>query len=326
MYEAELGDDVYGEDPTVNALQERAATLLGKEAALFVTSGTQGNLISILTQCTRGDEIVMGDKAHILHYEVGGASALAGAQVRTVPNRADGTLDPEAVRSVMRDPSDVHNPYTRLICLENTQNLCGGVVLSPAYMQEIADLAHARGASLHLDGARIFNAAVALGVPAAEVAAGADSVMSCASKGLAAPVGSVVCGSRELIDRALRWRKMVGGGMRQAGVIAAGALYAFNNMVDRLAEDHRLARMLANGLAGVPKISVNLESVQTNIVVADVAATGRSADDIVERLRGQGVLCGTLSTSTLRFVTHYGIVQGEIDRALARTASVMREL
>ena len=326
MYEAELGDDVYGEDPTVNALQERAAELVGKEAGLFVTSGTQGNLVSILTHCTRGDEIVLGDQAHILHYEVGGASALAGAQVRTVPNRVDGTLDPAAVAAVMRDPSDVHNPYTRLVCLENTQNLCGGVVLSPAYMREIGALAHAHGASLHLDGARLFNAAVAQGISAAEAAGGADTVTICASKGLAAPVGSVLCGSGEFIDRARRWRKMVGGGMRQAGVIAAGALFALNNMVDRLADDHRLARLLAEGLAEIRLISLNPATVQTNIVVFDVAASGHGAEEMAKRLNQAGVLCGALDETRIRLVTHFGIEQRHVEQALIRIASVMREL
>ncbi len=326
MYEAELGDDVYGEDPTVNALQARAAELLGKEAALFVTSGTQGNIVAILTHCTRGDEIVVGDKAHILHYEVGGASALAGVQVRTIPNRANGTLAPEAVHAVMRDRSDVHNPYTRLICLENTQNLCGGVILSPEYIQRIGALAHANDASLHVDGARLFNAAVALGISAADVVAGADSVMVCASKGLAAPVGSVLCGSHEFIERAQRWRKMLGGGMRQAGVIAAGALYALNNMVDRLDDDHRLARALAEGLAEIPGISVSLEAVQTNIVIFDVTASDHSAQDVVDRLSRAGVLSGALNGSTIRLVTHFGIEQRHVEQALTCTAAVMREL
>ena len=326
MYEAEVGDDVHGEDPTINALQERAAAIMGKEAALFVASGTQGNLVAILTHCTRGDEIIVGHQAHILHYEVGGASALAGVKVRAVPNRWDGSMDPAQVREVIRDRTDVHCPYTRLICLENTQNRCGGVVLDVAYMRVIHDLAREADCAVHLDGARIFNAAMALGVTVAEVAENADSVMFCASKGLGAPVGSLLCGSRAFINRALRWRKMVGGGMRQAGIIAAGALYALDQMVNRLAEDHRLARVLAEGLAEIPGVSIDLRTVQTNIVIFGVAKSGHTAAEVAQSLDASGVLCEALGPDIVRFVTHYGIEQAQAEEALARTALVLRDL
>lgn len=326
MYEAELGDDVHREDPTINALQERAAALTGKEDALFVTSGTQGNLVAVLTHCTRGDEIIVGSEAHILHYEVGGASALAGVQVRAVPNRKDGTLDPDAVTASIRDRSDVHNPYTRLICLENTHNRCGGAVLTAAYTRQIGSIAHAHDAAVHLDGARLFNAAVALDVSPASLAAGADSVAFCASKGLSAPVGSLLCGSREFVDRARRWRKMVGGGMRQAGVIAAGALYALDHMVARLADDHRLARRLAEGLISIPGIELDMGRVQTNIVIFGVAPSGHSAAFVAERLAAHGVLCEDLGPTIVRYVTHYGLADQDVEQALACTAAVMREL
>jgi threonine aldolase len=326
MYEAELGDDVYGEDPTVNRLQERAAEITGKQAAMFVTSGTQGNLVSVLTHCSRGDEIIVGSEAHLLHYEVGGASALAGTQVRTVQNEADGTMALAAIASVIRDRTDVHNPYTRLICLENTQNRCGGVVLSPEYTLSVQALAHQNDALVHLDGARLFNAAVALGVPAATVTAGADSVTFCASKGLAAPVGSVLCGTQDFIDRAHRWRKVMGGGMRQAGVIAAGALYALDNMVDRLADDHCLARKLAGDLAAMPGIALDPAQVQTNIIIFGVEPSGHGSGRVVEAMKAAGVLADALDGTRVRVVTHYGLEQRHIELAATRIAAAMRAL
>jgi threonine aldolase len=326
MYEAELGDDVFGDDPTVNRLEQRAAEVTGKDAALFVTSGTQGNLVALLTQCGRGDEIVVGDLAHIISAEVGGASALAGAQVRAVPNQRDGTLKPADVAAVIRDRTDLHNPFTRVICLENTHNRCGGVALDGAYIQTMADLAHQNDAALHMDGARIFNAAVALGVPVSELTGPADTVTFCASKGLAAPVGSVLCGSREIIGRARRWRKMVGGGMRQAGVIAAGALYGLDHMVERLADDHALARRLAEGLATIPGISIDLDLVQTDIVIVDVEQSGHSADAIMAALAVRGVLTTGFGGSLVRMMTHYGIEEPDIEYALAVTRAVFREL
>lgn len=326
MYEAELGDDVFGEDPTVKRLEERAAEVTGKEAALFVTSGTQGNLVAVLASASRGDEIVVGEHAHILLYEVGGASALAGVQVRAVPNAPDGTLPLGTVAAAIRDRSDLHNPFTALICLENTQNRCGGAVLTPAYMAAVRQLAQEHGIAVHLDGARIFNAAVALGVPVSELTSRVDSVSLCASKGLAAPVGSVLCGSRAFIERARRWRKMVGGGMRQAGVIAAGALYALDHMVDRLADDHALARTLAEGLAEIRGIGIDLDRVQTNILIVDVSPSGRSADVVMEALAARGVLTVPFGPTLIRLVTHYGIEAPDIERALAVTRAVFREL
>ncbi|HEY8285366.1 MAG TPA: low-specificity L-threonine aldolase [Chloroflexota bacterium] len=325
MYEAELGDDVYGEDPTINRLEARAAELLGKPAGLFVTSGTQGNLVAVLTHATRGDEIVVGDQAHILHYEVGGASTLAGVQVRTVATEADGTLPLAGIQAVLRDRTDFHNPYTRLICLENTHNRRGGVVLRPAYMRQVRELARENDLVVHLDGARLFNAAVALGVPASALVEDVDSVTFCASKGLAAPVGSVLCGNADWIDRARRWRKMMGGGMRQAGLIAAGALYALDHMVDRLAEDHALARRLAEGLASIPGITLDLASVETNIVVFSVSQSGRSPMTILEGLAARGVLASEFDRSLMRMVTHYGIEAPHIEATLNATRAVFRE-
>ena len=224
MAEAEVGDDVFGEDPTVNRLQERSAEILGKEAGLLTTSGTMSNLIALLTYCHRGDEVIMGDQAHIFWNESAGAAALAGAQSRLVPNDDQGRISPADVEAAIRPKTNIHFPPTTLVCLENTHNRCSGMVLTPEDTKGVADVAHAAGAAVHLDGARIFNASVALEVPPAELVKDVDDVSFCLSKALSCPVGSVMCGSQEFIDEALRWRKMVGGGMRQAGVLAAAGV------------------------------------------------------------------------------------------------------
>jgi len=314
MYRAEVGDDVYGEDPTVDRLQRLAAEKLGKEAALFTTSGTQSNLVAALTHCGRGDEIIAGDQAHIVHYEVGGVSALGGIMVRTIPN-GSGALDPIDVEAALRDPTNVHYPISRLVCLENTHNRCGGVALTPGETQAVADVAHKHGLKLHLDGARLFNAAVALGVDARTLADHCDSVNICLSKGLCAPVGSVLVGSAEFITRARRIRKMVGGGMRQVGVLAAAGIVALEQMVDRLAEDHANARVLAEGIADIPGLNVELKAVQTNIVVADLARTDVSAVEFIARAKGRGIKVSPFGGSKVRFVTHYGISREDVETA-----------
>ncbi|MGB3905549.1 MAG: low-specificity L-threonine aldolase, partial [Anaerolineae bacterium] len=266
MYEAVVGDDVFGEDPTVNALEALAAEKVGKEAALFVASGTMGNLVSILTHCRRGDEVIMGDRAHIFIHEVGAAAAFAGVQVHIVPNQPDGMLNPEDVEKAIRG-EDIHFPPTRLVCLENTHNRCGGCVLSPVQMDSVSTPVRERGIAVHLDGARVFNASVSLGVDVKELTRNVDSVMFCLSKGLSAPVGSMVAGSEEFIRRARKNRKMLGGGMRQAGIIAAAGIVALNEMVDRLAEDHANARLLAGGLKEIDGLDVDLNTVQSDIVI-----------------------------------------------------------
>ena len=314
MMEAEVGDDVYGEDPTVNRLQALAAELTGKEAALFVTSGTQGNMVSLLSHCGRGDEVIVGDRSHTYLYEQGGMAQLGGIHPRVIPNRPDGTLDPEDIVNAIR-PNNIHFPRTRLVVLENTHNFCYGSPLTPEYTRTIGDLVHERGLKLHIDGARIFNAAVALGVDVKELAAPADSITFCLSKGLSAPVGSVVCGSREFIEEAKRVRKVLGGGMRQAGVIAAAGIVALTQMVDRLAEDHANARRLAEGLAHIPGFEVELERIRTNIVYFDVV-NGATAAEVAERAKEAGVLVLALGPYRIRAVTHYGIEAHHIDEAL----------
>lgn len=313
MAEAEVGDDVFGEDPTVRRLEALGAKLMGKEAALFVVSGTMGNLACLLAHCGRGDEAIVGAEAHILHYEVAGAAAAGGIQLRAVPNDGHGMLDLDAVEATIRG-QNVHWPRTALVCLENTQNRCGGGVLSPDEIAAAAKLARRHDAAVHMDGARIFNAAVALGVPAAELTAEVDSVTFCLSKGLSAPVGSVVCGSAEFIGRARKARKLLGGGMRQAGVIAAAGIVALETMIDRLAEDHKHARLLAQGLAQVPGFRIDSEAVQTNIVISDVP----DAIPLTRRLREAGLLTTIYGPTRLRMVTHYGIERADIEEALVR--------
>lgn len=313
---AELGDDVYGEDPTVNRLEALAAERVGKEAAMLVPSGTMGNLCALLAHCGRGDEAIVGDESHIYNYEAGGASVLGGIPYHVVHTAPDGSLPLEALAAAMRDRADEHEATTRLICLENTHNRCGGTVLSPAYMRSVRDLAQAHGTLIHLDGARVFNAAVALGVDVRELTRHVDSVMFCLSKGLAAPVGSLLAGSSEFIARARRARKIVGGGMRQAGVIAAAGIVALEQMVDRLAEDHANARMLAEGLATLPGIVIDLATVQSDIVIFSLAGQRLTPAAFVNTLAEHGVLVGELGHGRIRAVTHYGVDASDIEAAL----------
>jgi threonine aldolase len=316
IYRAELGDDVFGEDPTVNKLEQMAAERVGKEAALLVVSGTMGNLVSILTHCGRGDEIILGDLAHTFLYEAGGTAALGGIHPRTVPNQPDGTLRLQDIESAIRT-DNVHFPRTRLICLENTHNRCSGAALTPAYTARVADLARRHGLALHLDGARIFHATVALHVDVRELTCDVDSLSFCLSKGLAAPVGSLICGSRDFIAEARRTRKIVGGGMRQAGIIAAAGIVALDTMIDRIQEDHDNARRFAQGVVGIAGLSIDLGRVQTNIVYFDVVRETPYAEELAKKLASRGLRVLSTGPNRLRAVTHYGISTQDIDRALS---------
>ncbi len=316
MAHADVGDDVYGEDPTVNRLQELAAEMLGKEAALFVASGTMGNLVSLLAHCGRGDEVIVGDEAHIFRYEQGGASALGGIAYHTLRTADSGELPLAAIRAAFRDPRDAHQPSTGAICLENTHNRTGGRVLSLAYHRAVKALADERGVPVHLDGARLANAAVALGVPIRDITAHVTTVQLDLSKGLAAPVGGVVAGPGAFIARAHRARKVVGGGMRQAGVIAAAGIVALEQMVDRLAEDHDNARLLAAGLAEIPQVSIDPATVESNIVIFRLREGVWSPAGLIASLREAGVLIGGFGDERLRMVTHYGISRADVDAAL----------
>lgn len=319
---AEVGDDVYGDDPTVNRLQELAAAITGKEAALFVASGTMGNLAAVLAHCQRGDEVILGRKNHTFLYEAGGISALGGVHSCQLDNQPDGSLPIADVEAAIR-PDDPHDPITRLVCLENTHNRCGGTVQSVEYTKEISDFAHQRGLKVHLDGARLFNAVAALGVSAKDLTGPVDSVTFCLSKGLCAPVGSVLCGDREFIRKAHRLRKMLGGGMRQAGILAAAGIVALEKMTKRLGEDHVRARNLAEGLSENPGVVLDTGSPVTNMIFFDLAPNIKlSADEVAEKLKGFGILAGPTAERRFRLVLHYWID----DKAVERTVSAFSEI
>lgn len=323
IFNAHLGDDVYGEDPTVNRLEALAAERLGKEAALFVPSGTMANLVCLLAHCARGDEAIMGDRAHTFLFEAGSSAAVGGIHPATVPNQLDGTLDLGQLEAAIRPPNNDHYPRSRLICLENSHNRCGGAVLTPEYMAQVRQLADRHMLAIHLDGARIFNASAALGVEASVVAQHADSTSFCLSKGLAAPVGSLVCGSEPFVRKARRQRKMLGGGMRQAGVLAAAGIVALETMIDRLPEDHANARQLAMGLAQLDGILLNPAQVQTNIVIFEMAPEAMAPEELVQHLASRGVKLGAIGGRRLRAVTHCGVDVGDIDYALSAIEEVL---
>ena len=304
MLDAEVGDDVYGEDPTVNRLQELAAELTGKEAGLFVPSGTQGNLLAILAHCQRGEEYIAGQQAHCYRYEAGGAAVLGGVQPQPIDFEADGSLDLDKVAAMIK-PDDDHFAMTRLLCLENTQ---GGKVLSLDYQKRAAVFAREHGLALHLDGARVFNAAVSQQMPVKEITKYYDSASICLSKGLGAPVGSVLVGSKELIKKAHRWRKMTGGGMRQAGILAGAGIYALENNVERLAEDHTNAKSLAEGLATIDGFGVDLSTIVTNMVFVDMEQ-GRQ-EQLECYLKERGILVG--GYGQLRLVTHLDVAADDV--------------
>ncbi|MBW7918231.1 MAG: low-specificity L-threonine aldolase [Anaerolineales bacterium] len=320
MSQAPVGDDVYGEDPTVNRLQELAASLVGKEAALYVPSGTMGNLASILAHCQRGDEVMLGDKSHTFLYEAGGISVLGGIHSRQLTNQPDGSLLLSELEEGLRG-SDSHFPPSRLVCLENTHNRCGGTCQTPEYFQQVSGFAGRHGLKIHLDGARIFNAAAAQNVDVTAFAQHVDSLTFCLSKGLAAPVGSVVCGTREFIQRVHRQRKLLGGGMRQAGILAAAGIVALETMPGRLGEDHARARALAERLEETPGLIVNPPA--TNMIFLSLADfVPLSAKEAAEKMKARGVLVGIVGPRQFRLVTHY-----EIDDAgVARAASVFAEV
>jgi len=318
MYKAELGDDVFGDDPTVNRLEEMSAAKMGKEAAVFVASGTMGNLVSLLTHCGRGEEVIVGDQAHIFRYEAGGSSALGGIAQFQIPNNPDGTLPLDKVEAAIRG-GDQHEPRTKLIALENTHNRCGGTILTPEYMNEVRALANRHGLRVHLDGARIFNASVALGIDVKELTQYADSVTFCLSKGLSAPVGSVICGPKDFIAEARRNRKRLGGGMRQAGVLAAAGIVALEKMIDRLADDHANARRLAEGLADTPGYIVDVDHVQTNIIFFELEPGVKVSGDVVTQrmLEHQVKLISPgIHFRRFRAVTHAWVDRADIDHTL----------
>ena len=324
MAAAIVGDDQYGEDSTVNALESRAAELMGKEAAVFVPSGTMGNLTALLAHCGRGDEAIIGDESHILWYESGGPATLGGIPLFTVRTDRLGLFDLNQLEGAIRTDRPGY-PRTGVVCIENTHNRCGGAVVPMAFMRTVRDLAHGRGVAVHLDGARIFNAAAYLGIPPATIAAEVDSVQFCLSKGLGAPVGSIVAGSAEFIVSVRKQRKVLGGAMRQAGVIAAAGLLALETMIDRLPADHQRAKTLAAALAEIPGVSVDLETVQTNIVVFKVPS-GLDQREVAATCKGLGLIVSDYGARGLRMVTHFEIGDDEISRAVEIVGTAIESL
>ncbi|WP_352419411.1 low-specificity L-threonine aldolase [Proteiniborus sp.] len=322
MVNAEVGDDVYGEDPTINELEEMAANLVGKEAALFVPSGTMGNQLAVLCHTQRGNEVILEEKSHIYNYEVGGIAFLSGVQVRIVKGH-NGIMSASSVEKAIVADGDIHHPQTGLICLENTHNMAGGIVVPPESMKEIFDLAKKHSLPVHLDGARIFNASTALGCDVKEIAKYCDSIMFCLSKGLCAPVGSMLAGSKEFINKARRFRKMLGGGMRQAGILAAAGVVALTNMIERLSEDHENAKLLAKGLKDISGIEVNVDNVQSNILMMDITTSKYDSYSLVSKLKEEGILVSDINSSRIRFVTHKYISKDDIDYTMSLIKKVL---
>lgn len=324
MATAQVGDDVYGEDPTVNELEAVTAEMFGKEAALFAVSGTMANLAAILAQCGRGDEIILGNEAHTFNYEVGSIAALGGIQPFPIAVQSDGTFDLDDIRGAIRNRSNVHYPTTRLIALENAQCGVGGMPLSVEYTDQVAALAAEHNLKLHIDGSRIFNSAVALGCTVADLSASADSVSFCLSKGLVAPVGAMVVGSRELISQARRIRKALGGGMRQAGVLAAAGLVALRDMPGRIHEDHATACQLAESFARIPGLRLNVDDVRINIVRCWLdESVSLSAFEIADRLEAMGIMVGPRDARSFRFVTHYWITPDDVDQLVSSLEGIL---
>jgi len=325
MAAAPVGDDVYHEDPTIIRLEEMAADRTGKQAALFVASGTMGNLIAVLTYCGRGDEAIMGRFGHTFLHEVGGISALGGVFPHVIPNQTDGTLSLEDIQAAYRE-EDVHHPVSKLLILENTQNFCGGIPLTPSYMQSACAMAHRLKILVHLDGARVFNAAQALQVSAQELCADVESVMFCLSKGLCAPVGSMLCGSTEFIRAARKIRKQLGGGMRQAGILAAAGIVSLEKMIERLPEDHQRAKTLAAGIRDIHGFTLNKGFPLTNMVFFSVDSSDPNRSlQIKESLKRHGILAGLSAPGEFRLVTHYWIDDEDIQKTIKALAMSILE-
>ena len=322
MFRAEVGDDVCREDPTVNKLEELAADILGKEASLFVTSGTQGNQIAVLTHSKPGDEIILESESHIFYYEAGAVSALAGVQTRTIQGNR-GQMPVDEIRTAIRG-NDIHFPNTSLIALENTHNRAGGAVLPVSYMKDVYAVAQEKAVPVHLDGARLFNAAAALNINVKELTRYVDTVQICLSKGLSAPMGSILAGPKEWIERARKWRKRLGGGMRQAGLMAAPGIVALTKMVNRLEEDHRKAKNMAYALSEIEEIAVETDLVETNIVIIDIKKLGINAGQFLAELKKEGLLASPFGEYLIRFTTHREISDEDIKKATAIISNVIK--
>jgi len=323
MYNSEVGDDVYGEDPTVNKLQEIASEITGKEDSLLVTSGTMGNLVSLLTLTNRGEEIILGNKCHVYAWEGSGVSIYGGISMKIINNNNDGSFEIDELESSI-NPLDDHKPITSTISIENTHNQCGGSPLTLDFIENVKSIADKNNLKIHMDGARLFNASVALRKSVKDIVKNVDSVTFCLSKGLSCPIGSIISGTKPFIAEARRWRKSIGGGMRQAGVIAAAGIYAFDNMVDRLEEDHLNAKNLAEGLSVIPEIIIDTEHVKTNIVRFELSDKVNSHEFETE-LKKEGIFFNS-SYGSIRMVTHYGIDSKDIDEVINKTAKLVKNL
>jgi threonine aldolase len=321
MFEAEVGDDVYHEDPTVNRLEELAARMVGKEAAVFVPSGTMGNQMALRVHTQPGQELIIEDRSHVVLYEMGGSGVHSGLVTRTVPTD-DGLLSWDLVKRRLRKPTD-HNSGSGLVVVENTHNMAGGRVYPPEVLQEICGGAHAAGIPVHMDGARIFNAAAFLNCPVSTLTAGVDSVMFCLSKGLGAPVGSLLAGTREFVEKARLVRKLLGGGMRQAGILAAAGIVALEKSPAGLPADHANARLLADALAAMPGVRIDPSCVETNILVFDIAETGFNTAEFSAQLRGRGVLANGIDAVRMRMVTHYDVTSEDCEQAVRAMEEIL---
>ena len=326
MANAEVGDDVYGEDPTINRLQARAAEIFEKEAALFVPSGTMGNQIAVKLHTQPGQEVVIEERGHILNYELGMSAILSGVTFRSVRSGdGSGHLSWDEIAVVLHTDGIYDHTQTGLLCLENTHNLGGGQVMTAEHCTDLCEKAHAAGIPVHIDGARIFNAAVALNISVADLTLNCDSVQFCLSKGLGSPVGSMLVGTKDFIDEARIWRKRLGGGMRQAGILAAAGLMALEESPKRLHEDHTNAKRLADGLANINGIAINVETVETNIVIFDISATGKNAAEIVMALKDHGILAIGFGTK-IRFVTHCDVSRQDINKTIEKLDAFLKNI
>ena len=325
MFDAPLGDDVYGDDPSINALEEKASDLFGKDAALFVPSGTMANLISVLSHCNRGDEILLGNKSHIFVYEAGGTSVFGGVHSHQLKNNDDGTIDFDDIINGIRNDQDSHHPISKLLCLENTHNLCFGAPINSTYFDKIKTIVDEHNLKLHIDGARIFNAAVALKTTVKELAKNADSITCCLSKGLSAPVGSLIMGNAELIHKAHRIRKSLGGGMRQSGILAAAGIYSFDNMINRLEEDHENAQLLAKGLSKIDEIKIDLSTIHTNILFFNLQNTNIKDEELIIKLLNNNIKIDSKGNRKFRMVTHYGFKKNNIETVINKLKYILKK-
>ena len=322
---APLGDDVYGEDPSINHLQDQVSDIFNKEASLFVPSGTMANLISVLAHCNRGEEILLGDKSHIFYYEAGGVSAFGGIHSHQLPNNDDGTIDINDIKNNIRKPDNDHFPKTSLLCLENTHNFCYGSPIGMEYLNNIKALLNNYNVKLHLDGARIFNASVALRIPVSELASNADSISCCLSKGLSAPVGSLVVGNKNFIAKAKKIRKALGGGMRQAGLLAAAGTFSLDNMINRLEEDHKNALEIAEKLSEIKNLSIDIKKVKTNIIFIHLKSSKTSDEKFLDMLNKNNIKIDYKGNRKFRLVTHCGFNRSEIDTVAIAIENILKD-